>query len=49
MVVKEELKCPWCGTNFQNAKELAAHARDHYSKELIAQVFYFRKNPKTKS
>jgi uncharacterized C2H2 Zn-finger protein len=36
MVKEEELKCPWCGTNFQDAKELDVHARNHYSKELNA-------------
>jgi uncharacterized C2H2 Zn-finger protein len=32
----EELKCPWCGINFQNAKELDNHARNHYCKEITA-------------
>jgi hypothetical protein len=36
MVMKEELKCPWCGINFEDAKELDEHARNHYTKELIA-------------
>jgi hypothetical protein len=36
MVVKEELKCPWCGGNSEDAKELDEHARNHYAKELIA-------------
>jgi uncharacterized protein (UPF0212 family) len=36
VIVVEELKCPWCGTNFENARELDVHARNHYCKELIA-------------
>jgi len=32
----EELKCPWCGSNFHNAKELDIHARNHYCKEITA-------------
>jgi uncharacterized protein (DUF2225 family) len=36
VMVMEELKCPWCGTNFQNARELDMHARNHYYKELLA-------------
>jgi hypothetical protein len=33
---ERRIKVPWCGTNFQEAKELDAHARNHYSKELMA-------------
>jgi hypothetical protein len=36
VMVKEELKCPWWDTSFQDAKELDKHARNHYSKELNA-------------
>ena len=30
--MKAQFKCPWCGTAFENGKELDLHARDHYSK-----------------
>jgi len=23
-------KCPWCGTGIKSAKDLDAHAKDHY-------------------
>jgi protein-disulfide isomerase len=36
MVVTEELKCPWCGTDFEDVKQLEEHARHHYVKELVA-------------
>jgi uncharacterized C2H2 Zn-finger protein len=36
MVVKEELRCPWCGSNFEDTKELDMHARNHYVKDFIA-------------
>jgi uncharacterized C2H2 Zn-finger protein len=29
--LKVEYKCPWCGTVFQNGKDLDAHAREHYA------------------
>jgi uncharacterized C2H2 Zn-finger protein len=45
----EELKCPWCGTNFQNAKELDIHARKHYCKESIASFSFSVKKSKTES
>jgi uncharacterized C2H2 Zn-finger protein len=34
--MKFEFKCPWCGTDFQNGKDLDLHARDHYSKNKAA-------------
>jgi len=34
--MKYEFKCPWCGTNFENGKDLDAHARDHYAKSTAA-------------
>jgi hypothetical protein len=32
--LKAEYKCPWCGTNFQNGKDLDAHARKHYTSAI---------------
>jgi len=51
VVVKEELKCPWCDANFEDTRELDTHARKHYSKELIAQQFHIfvKSKPKVSS
>jgi hypothetical protein len=27
-----KFKCPWCGTDFEDGKELDSHAREHYLK-----------------
>jgi hypothetical protein len=31
-----DFKCPWCGTDFQNGRDLDTHARDHYAKRNAA-------------
>ena len=36
MKTKAEYKCPWCGSDFQNGKDLDAHAREHYAKCNLA-------------
>ena len=36
--MKVEFKCPWCGTDFQNGKELDTHAKKHYREATILSV-----------
>jgi hypothetical protein len=28
--LKFQYKCPWCGLELENGKELEAHAKNHY-------------------
>lgn len=28
----KDFECPWCGTQFEEGKELEAHAKNHYVK-----------------
>jgi hypothetical protein len=35
--MKPELKCPWCGSNFGNKRDLESHARNHYAKAVASQ------------
>jgi len=32
--MKAEFKCPWCGSDFRNGKNLDTHAREHYKVNL---------------
>ncbi len=32
--MKIQLKCPWCGVEFDNAKDLSDHAKSHYTKTI---------------
>src|SRR4030042_5745243 len=43
--VKEKFKCPWCGTNFRNGRQLDTHAKDHYSKQLSLAFAILCQNP----
>ena len=39
--MKIEFKCPWCGIDFQNRKELDSHARDHYANAVQSKSRLF--------
>jgi hypothetical protein len=30
VTMKDDYECPWCGSNFEDSKELDLHARKHY-------------------
>ena len=34
--MKIQLKCPWCGTEFDNGKDLNNHAKSHYAETIEA-------------
>jgi hypothetical protein len=35
-IMKDDFECPWCGSNFENNKELHLHAQKHYEPLLCA-------------
>jgi uncharacterized C2H2 Zn-finger protein len=34
--MKDDFECPWCGSTFEDSKELHLHAQKHYESSLQA-------------